>query len=143
MKVRQLFGSFPIAFTETRSTANVGPWKRLAASRGAVLKHWRPTQIVASPNNPYAVSLKVEDVLPLVTAKTRLIAFTACSNILGSIVPVKAVVTAAREKARELGARKLEVCVDSVAYAPHRHIDVRDWVVDYCVFSMYKVRPLP
>ncbi|EPS95769.1 hypothetical protein FOMPIDRAFT_1053861 [Fomitopsis schrenkii] len=119
--------------------ANVGPWKRLAARRGAVIKHWRPIQIAASPNNPYAVSLKVEDLLPLVTAKTRLIAFTACSNVLGSVVPVKAVVAAAREKAQELGGRKLEVCVDCVAYAPHRRIDVRDWDVDYCVLSMYKV----
>lgn len=123
--------------------ANVGPWKRVAARRGTVIKHWRPTQIPTSPNNPYAVSLKVEDLLPLVTAKTRLIAFTACSNILGTVVPVNAAVAAARSKARELGARKLEVCVDCVAYAPHQRIDVRDWDVDYCVFSFYKVRPSP
>ena len=83
--------------------------------------------------------MKVEDLLPLVTATTRLIAFAACSNILGSVVPVKEVVVAARKQAAELGARKLEVCVDCVAYAPHRRIDVRDWDIDYCVFSEYKV----
>ncbi|KZT64874.1 PLP-dependent transferase [Daedalea quercina L-15889] len=119
--------------------ANVGPWKRLAARRGAIIKHWRPSQIAASPNNPYAVSLHLQDLLPLITAKTRLLAFAACSNILGSVVPVKDVVRAVQEKARELGAPKLEVCVDCVAYAPHRRIDVRDWDIDYCVFSMYKV----
>ena len=53
------------------------------------------------------------------------------------------ILAAARSKARELGARKLEVCLDCVAYAPHRQIDVRDWDVDYCVFSFYKVRPCP
>ena len=127
----------------TGPTANVGPWKRLAARRGAVIQHWRPTQIAASPNNPYAVSMKVEDLLPLVTAKTRMIALSACSNILGTVVPVKAAIAAARSKTRALGARKLEVCVDCVAYAPHRRIDVRDWDVDYCVFSVYKVRPSP
>ncbi|KAH9833420.1 PLP-dependent transferase [Rhodofomes roseus] len=119
--------------------ANAGPWKRLAARRGAIIKLWRPSQIAASPNNPYAVSLQLEALLPLVTAKTRLLAFTACSNILGSVVPVKQIVRAVREKARELGVPKLEVCVDCVAYAPHRRIDVKDWDIEYCVFSVYKV----
>lgn len=119
--------------------ANVGPWKRLAARRGAIIKLWRPSQIAASPNNSYAVSLQLQDLLPLVTSKTRLIAFTACSNILGSVVPVKEIVRAVREKARDLGAPKLEVCVDCVAYAPHRRIDVKGWDIDYCVFSVYKV----
>ncbi|KAH9924559.1 PLP-dependent transferase [Fomitopsis serialis] len=119
--------------------ANVGPWKRLAARRGAIIKLWLPSQIAASPNNPYAVSLQLEDLLPLITAKTRLIAFTACSNILGSVVPVKEIVHAAREKARKFGAPKFEVAVDCVAYAPHRRIDVKDWDIDYCVFSVYKV----
>ncbi|TFY54118.1 hypothetical protein EVJ58_g9044 [Rhodofomes roseus] len=118
--------------------ANAGPWKRLAR-RGAIIKLWRPSQIAASPNNPYAVSLQLEALLPLVTAKTRLLAFTACSNILGSVVPVKQIVRAVREKARELGVPKLEVCVDCVAYAPHRRIDVKDWDIEYCVFSVYKV----
>jgi selenocysteine lyase/cysteine desulfurase len=38
-----------------------------------------------------------------------------------------------------VGARKVEISVDCVAYAPHRRMDVRDWDVDYCVCSLYKV----
>lgn len=122
------------------SIANNGPWKKLAARRGVSLKFWWPT--ATNPNNPYSVSLKVEDLLPLISEKTRLIAFTACSNILGSIVPVKDVVLAARAAAKEKGAKKVEISVDCVAYAPHRLIDVKEWDVDYCVFSYYKVSSL-
>lgn len=90
--------------------------------------------------NPYAVELSISSLIPLITSKTRLVAFTACSNILGSVVDVEAVVRAIRHAAREKGARKVEVCVDCVAYAPHRRIDVKKWDVDYCFFSYYKVR---
>ncbi|KAF8826976.1 hypothetical protein HHX47_DHR5001048 [Lentinula edodes] len=117
--------------------ANVGPWKRLAARRGAVLKYWTPTP--TTPNNPYSVNYKVEELLPLITSKTRILAFAACSNILGTILPIKDIVYAARNTAKEKGSKKFEVSVDCVAYAPHRLIDVRDWDVDFCVFSFYKV----
>jgi len=120
--------------------ANVGPWKKLASRRGAIIKHWKPTPCPgSSPNNPYAVSLNIADILPLVSPKTRLLAFPACSNILGSVVPVKEIVQAVRNKAREHGARKVQVSVDCVAYAPHRQMDVQDWDVDFCVFSYYKI----
>ncbi|EMD41811.1 hypothetical protein CERSUDRAFT_147137 [Gelatoporia subvermispora B] len=119
--------------------SNAGPWKRLAAKRGAKVKMWNAEQLASSPNNPYAVGLQLASLISLVTAKTRLVAFTACSNILGSVVPVAEVVRAIRERAQALGARKTEVCVDCVAYAPHRRMDVRAWDVEYCYFSMYKV----
>jgi selenocysteine lyase/cysteine desulfurase len=117
--------------------ANVGGWKKLAARRGGVVKFWKSTP--TSPDNPYSVSLKINELLPLITSKTRIVAFTGCSNILGSIVPIKEVVTAIRAEAQVKGARKVEVSVDCVAYAPHRLVDVQDWDVDYCVLSLYKV----
>lgn len=139
MKVRTPFRHSPAS--PHAFAANAGPWKKLAARRGGItIRTWHATPCPESPNNPYAVSLKVDDLLPLITSKTRLIAFTGCSNLLGSIVPVKEITAAARAKGREVGVRKLEVCIDCVAYAPHRRIDVRDWDVDYCFFSMYKVR---
>ncbi|KLO20452.1 PLP-dependent transferase [Schizopora paradoxa] len=119
--------------------SNCGPWKKLGARRGITVKLWAATQIPESPNNTYAVQLALDTLLPLVTSKTRLVAFTACSNILGSITDVAKVVSALREEAKKKGARKLEVCVDCVAYAPHRRIDVKAWDVDYCYFSFYKV----
>ena len=122
------------------NTANAGPWKRLAARKGALTKLWPATPLPAYPNNTYAVGLQLDALLPLITSKTRLVAFTACSNILGSVVPVAQIVQGIRARAKELGARKAEVCVDCVAYAPHRGIDVREWDVDYAYFSFYKVR---
>lgn len=120
--------------------ANAGPWKKLAKRVGATIKFWHPRHLSSiSPNNPYAVGLDVEDLLPLITSKTRIVAFTATSNLLGSVVDVKEVVRRLREKAKEVGARKVEVSVDCVAYAPHRRVDVRDWDVDFCFFSLYKV----
>ncbi|KAI0827534.1 PLP-dependent transferase [Trametes gibbosa] len=119
--------------------SNAGPWKKLAARKGAVIKTWHATQLPQYPDNPYAVGLQLDALVPLISSKTRLVAFTGCSNILGSIVPVKDIVTAARALAAEYGVRKLEFCVDCVAYAPHRQVDVRNWDVEYCYFSFYKV----
>ncbi|KAG1724355.1 pyridoxal phosphate-dependent transferase [Suillus lakei] len=117
--------------------ANNGPWKRLAERCNAVVKYWQPTLV--SADNPYSVTYKVEELLPLVSSRTRLAAITACSNILGSLVPVEKVVKALRQRAKEQGARKVEVSVDCVAYAPHRKMDVQQWDIDYCVFALYKV----
>ncbi|KAJ3489833.1 hypothetical protein NLI96_g1854 [Meripilus lineatus] len=119
--------------------ANGGPWKKIAARRNLTLNYWHARPGFYNANNPYSVSLQIDDVLPLISPKTRIVTFTACSNILGTIVPVKEAVRAIRKRAAELGVRKLEVCVDCVAYAPHRRIDVQDWDVDYCFFSVYKV----
>ncbi|KAK2467179.1 hypothetical protein APHAL10511_000728 [Amanita phalloides] len=117
--------------------ANTGCWKKLAARRGAKLKYWRskPTD----PTNPYSVVLKTEDLLPLISSRTRIIAFTACSNILGTINPVKEIVKAARKDAEEKGAKKVEFSIDCVAYAPHRLTDVQDWDIDFAVVSLYKI----
>lgn len=117
--------------------ANGGPWKRLATRVGATTILWPHRPLHSA--NPYAVALVLDDLLPLITARTRLVAFTSCSNILGSVVPVADIVPAVRAKAKEMGAPKVEVCVDAVAYAPHKKVDVRAWDVDYCVFSCYKI----
>jgi selenocysteine lyase/cysteine desulfurase len=107
--------------------ANCGPWKKLAARRGAVIKYWHSTP--TSPNNPYSLSLKVEELLPLISAKTRIVAFTATSNLLGSVVPVQEITKAVRAEAAAKGATKVEVSIDCVAYAPHRRMDVKAWDV--------------
>ncbi|KAJ7108059.1 pyridoxal phosphate-dependent transferase [Mycena crocata] len=117
--------------------ANCGPWKKLAARRGAVIKYWHSTP--TNPNNPYSLSLKLEELLPLISAKTRIVAFTATSNLLGSVVPVQEITKAVRTEAAAKGAKKVEVSIDCVAYAPHRRMDVKGWDIDFCVFSFYKV----
>jgi len=103
--------------------ANAGPWKRLAA-RGVVVKTWHIDRD--------AWKLEPRGLLPLLTPKTRLVAFVHVSNLLGTLHDVPAITRLCHEH----GAR---VCVDGVAYAPHRAVDVAAWDVDYYVFSFYKV----
>ncbi|MDX1719704.1 MAG: aminotransferase class V-fold PLP-dependent enzyme, partial [Salegentibacter mishustinae] len=58
-------------------------------------------------------------------------AVTHASNILGSINPIK-------EIAKTVHKAGALICVDGVAYAPHRRVDVRKLDVDFYVFSWYK-----
>ena len=90
---------------------------------GIVLKFW--------PLNHDTLSLELADLAPLMTDRTRLVCVTHVSNILGQVNPVADIARFVHER----GAR---ICVDAVAYAPHRAIDVQAWDVDYYVFSLYK-----
>ncbi|OQO01910.1 hypothetical protein B0A48_12383 [Cryoendolithus antarcticus] len=106
--------------------ANIASWVQLA--------EWRKCKIVwwDSPNrhNP---QLDTEILKKLLTPKTRLVTCTHTSNILGTINDVKAIAATVHTIPGAL------LCVDAVAYAPHRAVDVRDWGVDFYSFSWYKV----
>ncbi|KAG9089106.1 hypothetical protein FRC06_001717 [Ceratobasidium sp. 370] len=128
-----------IIVSDADHEANAGSWVRLAERKGLELHHWIPRAATGS-TNPYAVSLRVEDLIPMLNSKTRLVAFTACSNILGELVDVEGIVKVIRERTKSANnPRGAEVCIDCVAYAPHRRMDVRKWDVDYAFFSYYKV----
>ncbi len=64
--------------------------------------------------------------------RTRLVCVGHVSNVLGSIHPFQ-------EVARLAHARGALVCVDGVAYAPHRAIDVQELGADFYALSLYKV----
>ncbi len=102
--------------------ANVGPWRRLEET-GIVVKEWRIERETAA--------LEREDLEPLLGERTRLVAFTHCSNITGAIADVAAIT----RLVHQAGAL---VCVDGVAYAPHRRVDVGAWDVDFYALSLYK-----
>lgn len=73
-----------------------------------------------------------EDLRPLLSSRTRMVACTLTSNALGSIVNVRAVA----DLAHAVGA---EVFLDSVHYGPHGPIDVQAFDCDYLVCSGYKI----
>ncbi|MEH6773401.1 MAG: cysteine desulfurase-like protein [Cereibacter changlensis] len=102
--------------------SNIGPWMSLREF-GVTVKIW--------PINRETLMLDLADLEPLMTDRTRLVAVTHVSNILGQVNPVA-------EIARFVHERGARICVDAVAYAPHRAIDVQAWDVDYYVFSLYK-----
>ena len=112
-----------IIVTNADHHANIGAWRRLA-KRGVVLKTWKLDET--------SWRLEERDLLTLLTKRTKLVAFTHATNLLGTIHDVPRLTRIVHEH----GAR---VCVDGVAFAPHRAIDVAAWDVDYYVFSFYKV----
>jgi len=67
------------------------------------------------------------------TPRTKFVACTHTSNILGSISPVRAIADVVHKTPGAL------LCVDAVAYAPHREIDVKALGADFYAFSWYKV----
>jgi len=103
--------------------ANIGPWLSLH-EKGVKVKFWHI--------NHENYRLELESLNNLMNENTKLVAFTHASNILGTINPVKEITEFVHSK-------NAMVCVDGVAYAPHRYIDVTGWDVDFYVFSLYKV----
>ncbi|KZZ99157.1 aminotransferase class-V [Moelleriella libera RCEF 2490] len=110
--------------------ANISPWIQIAELRRLTIKWWHGKEASAS-SSP---KLTAENLRGLLSSRTRLIALTHCSNILGTIHDVKAIAAAAHTTCPSA-----LVCVDGVSYAPHRPIDVRELGVDYYCFSWYKV----
>ncbi|KAJ9103930.1 hypothetical protein QFC21_002393 [Naganishia friedmannii] len=114
--------------------ANVGPWVRLAKELNLTIKYWKPTQLPGS-NSPFAIGLDPSELEPLLSANTRLIAFTATSNIMGHRTPVKEVIDLVKEKT---GGRCMTM-VDCVAYCAHGRMDMQAWGADAVLFSFYKL----
>ena len=112
-----------VIVTNCDHEANIGPWTELARL-GVTVKFWKI--------DPATLELRLADLEPLMSDRTRLVAFTHASNILGQINPVKEFAAFIRER----GALS---CVDGVAYAPHRAIDVQELGVDFYLVSLYKV----
>jgi cysteine desulfurase family protein (TIGR01976 family) len=111
-----------IVVTDLDHEANIATWLQLERE-GAKIVWWR----MREDNN-----LHVEDLAPLLTSKTRLVACTVASHALGSIVDV----TTVAKLAHATGA---EVALDCVHYSPHALIDVQAFDCDYLVCSGYKV----
>ena len=111
-----------IVVTDMDHEANVATWLALEHN-GAKILWWKMRE---------DGNLHVDELAPLVSAKTRLVACTLASNAIGSIVDV----AAAAKVAHSAGA---EIFLDSVHYGPHGLIDVQAFDCDYLVCSGYKI----
>jgi len=112
-----------IVVTNQDHEANGGAWRRLAET-GLTVREWRI--------DPVSGELDPAELDDLLSARTRLVCFPHVSNIVGTINPVAEITT----KAHAVGAM---VCVDAVAYAAHRLMDVKALDVDFYLFSLYKL----
>jgi cysteine desulfurase family protein (TIGR01976 family) len=112
-----------IIVTNTDHEANIGAWMRLQQA-GAVVKIWEVDRD--------SLTLPLADLERLLSSRTKWVAMTHASNVLGTVNPVAEVAI----RVHAAGAR---LCVDGVAYAPHRLVDVQASGADVYVFSFYKV----
>jgi cysteine desulfurase/selenocysteine lyase len=103
--------------------SNIVPWHFLRERHGAVIK-WAP---VDDEGN-----FLIDEFEKLLTPRTKLVAITQMSNMLGTIVPVKEVVRIAH-------ARGIPVLVDGSQAAVHLAIDVQDIDCDFYVFTGHKL----
>jgi cysteine desulfurase family protein (TIGR01976 family) len=111
-----------IVVTNQDHEANIGCWRRLSEF-GIVIREWRI--------DPQSGELNVEDLKGLIGRRTRLVCFTLCSNIVGTINDVRAI----SKIVHDAGALAV---ADGVSFAPHRLVDINDLAVDLYLFSTYK-----
>ena len=108
--------------------ANISAWVQIADVRGLSIKWW-------TSDDKQSPKLDPEVLKALLTERTRLVACTHTSNILGTISDVKKLAEIVHTVPGAM------LCVDGVAFAPHRQVDVKALNVDLYAFSWYKVIP--
>ncbi len=112
-----------IIVTEMEHHANIVPWQMLCERKGARLK------VLPVDERGELITEKLEE---LITAKTKLLALTQVSNVLGTVNPVKEII----EKAH---ACNVPVLVDGAQGVQHGLTDVQALDCDFYVFSGHKI----
>lgn len=112
-----------VIVTNQDHEANIGAWRRLEAA-GIVIHEWKV--------DPATAELNPDGLDTWLGPRTRAVAFTHCSNIVGSINPV-------RELTDRIHAVGAIAIVDGVSFCPHGLPDIRALGADIYLFSLYKV----
>lgn len=112
-----------IVLTPMEHHANLIPWQQVAKATGAILKY-----IPMQPNG----TLHLEDVKETITDKTKIVAFSHVSNVLGTINPAKEIISIAHQH----GAIAV---VDGAQAVPHMSVNVLDLEADFYAFSGHKM----
>jgi Selenocysteine lyase len=108
-----------VILTQMEHHANIVPWQMLRDKKGIVIK-------VVPLNSKQ--ELDIEAYKSLITDRTKFVSVAHVSNVLGTINPVKEIVSIAHSK-------NIPVLVDGAQSVPHIKIDVRDIDADFFVFS--------
>ena len=112
-----------VVVTEAEHHSNIVPWQMMCQRKKAVLK------VLPVDDSGHLVVEKLDEIL---TERTRILAVTHISNVLGLVNPVKKII----EKCHERG---VKVLVDGAQGAVHSRIDVQDLDCDFYVFSGHKL----
>ncbi|CAN2237939.1 cysteine desulfurase [Candidatus Planktophila dulcis] len=111
-----------IVVTEMEHHANLIPWQQLAARTGATLKWFTVTD---------DGRLDLSQINSVIDEKTKVVALTHQSNVLGTINPLEAITN----RAHEVGA---VVVLDACQSVPHMKTDVKKLDIDFLAFSGHK-----
>jgi len=117
-----LTSSDSIVVTEMEHHANLIPWQELAKRTGAQLKWFKVGQ---------DSRLDLSNIDQVITANTKVVAITHQSNVLGTIIPLDAIV----KRAHEVGA---VVVLDACQSVPHMSVNVVELDIDFLAFSGHK-----
>jgi cysteine desulfurase/selenocysteine lyase len=112
-----------IIVSEMEHHSNILPWQQLCEEKNAVLK------VVPISDSG---ELMMDEFKKLLSAKTKIVAITHISNTLGTINPIKEIISLAH-------AKNIPVLVDGAQSIPHAKIDVQDLDADFYCFSGHKV----
>jgi len=112
-----------VLVSEMEHHANIVPWQMICEKKGAKLK------VIPFDYNGV---LQVELLDQLITSKTKIIAITHISNVLGTINPIKMII----EKAHSKG---IPVMVDGAQAVSHAKVDVQELDCDFYCFSGHKM----
>ena len=112
-----------IVITISEHHSNIVPWQFVAKARGAVLKYI----YLAEDGN-----LSAEDIAAQITEKTKIVAVTHVSNVLGLVNDVRAIA----DRAHAVGA---VIIVDGSQSVPHIAVDVQAMDADFFAFSGHKM----
>ncbi|GEL76642.1 cysteine desulfurase [Tenuibacillus multivorans] len=112
-----------IVLTKMEHHSNIIPWQQVAKVTGAKLKYI-PLQEDGT--------ISLDDVRELVTSKTKIVAMSHVSNVLGTINPIKEVTKIAHDNGAV-------IVVDGAQSVPHMRVDVQDLDVDFYAFSGHKM----
>lgn len=112
-----------IVVTEAEHHSNIVPWQMLCKRKGAVLK------VLPVDDSGHLMLEKLDDIL---SDRTRIMAVTHISNVLGLINPVKEII-------ERCHSRNIPVLVDGAQGAVHCKVDVQDIDCDFYVFSGHKL----
>ena len=112
-----------VIVTEAEHHSDIVPWQMMCQRKGAVLK------VLPVDDRGYLITDKLDE---LITERTRILAVTHISNVLGIINPVKDII----EKCHSRG---IPVLVDGAQGVVHCKVDVQDLDCDFYTFSGHKM----
>ena len=112
-----------VIVTEAEHHSNIVPWQMMCQRKGAVLK------VLPVDDDGY---IRIDELDSLLTDRTRIMAVTHISNVLGIVNPVKDIIS-------KCHSRNVPVLVDGAQGIVHCKVDVQDLDCDFYAFSGHKL----